>query len=88
MKFFIDFLGCKVNSYEIEAIAFDLKSHGYQEVTLDDNPDVIIFNTCAVTETSSAKSRKLIKRYKKNYPEAILVVMGCYSQYDYDYIFK
>lgn len=88
MKFFIDFLGCKVNSYEIEAVAFDLKSHGYQEVTLDDNPDVIIFNTCAVTETSSAKSRKLIKRYKKNYPEAILVVMGCYSQYDYDYIFK
>ena len=47
------------------SVAFDLKSHGYQEVTLDDNPDVIIFNTCAVTETSSAKSRKLIKRYKK-----------------------
>lgn len=88
MKFYIDFLGCKVNSYEIEAIAFDLKQHGYVEVRLEDNPDIIILNTCAVTETSSAKSRKLIKRYKKNFPNAILVVMGCYSQYDYDYISK
>lgn len=88
MKFFINFLGCKVNSYETEAVAFDLKSKGYEEVKISDNPDVIILNTCAVTETSSSKSRKMIRKYIKEFPSAIVVVMGCYSQYDYDYISK
>lgn len=88
MKFLINFLGCKVNSYEAEAIAFDLISHGHIEVKEKDNPDIIVLNTCAVTETSSSKSRKTIRRFKKKFPDSIMVVMGCYSQYDFEYISK
>jgi len=84
--FYIHFLGCKVNSYEVEAIAFDLQKRGYIEVKEDDNPDVVIINTCAVTETSSNKSKKTIKHFKNKYPNCVLCVMGCYSQYSYKFL--
>ena len=88
MTFLIEFLGCKVNSYEVEALANAFFKQGYE--LFDENkhnaPDVIVINTCAVTQTSVTKDKKLIKRYRKQYPNAILVVMGCYSQYKYDYV--
>ena len=88
MTFLIDFLGCKVNSYEVEALANTFFANGYKlfDPRLDSFPDIIVVNTCAVTETSVSKDKKLIKKYRKQYPNAILVVMGCYSQYKYNYI--
>lgn len=88
MTFLIEFLGCKVNSYEVEAAAKEFKSHGYAffDVNKDKEPDVIIINTCAVTETSVTKDKKVIKRFRKSYPNAVIFVMGCYSQYKADYI--
>lgn len=88
MTFLIEFLGCKVNSYEVEALANAFFKNGYElfDKTKHNSPDVIVINTCAVTETSVTKDKKIIKRYRKLYPESILVVMGCYSQYKYDYV--
>ncbi|SRR5574344_1230559 len=80
MTFLIDFLGCKVNSYEVECIANDLINHGYTPFSGKGKPDVVIINTCSVTETSGAKSRKMIRHYRFLYHKAIIVVMGCDSQ--------
>ncbi len=90
MTLLIDFLGCKVNSYEVEAIAETFIQNGFSFFDANKNkfPDVIIINTCAVTQTSVTKDRKVIKRYRKLYPEAVLVVMGCYAQFDYEKISK
>lgn len=73
-------LGCKVNQTESEALAQLLISDGYTLVKENENPDVVIINTCTVTGTGSSKSRKLIRRISKDHPQAILAVMGCYSQ--------
>ena len=84
MKFKVFSLGCKVNSYECSALASKLISLGYTQV--DKNPDVIIINTCSVTATADQKSRQHIRKFMKIYPNAISVVMGCYSQGNYKYI--
>lgn len=80
MTFLVSFLGCKVNSYEVEGVANDLIEHGYSVFDGKGTPDVVIINTCSVTETSGAKSRKMIRHYRKIYKKAILIVMGCDSQ--------
>lgn len=77
-------LGCKVNSYESNALADQLKREGY---VLDDiNPDVAFINTCSVTSTADQKSRQHIRKLINNYPNAIVVVMGCYSQGHHKFI--
>ena len=88
MTLLIEFLGCKVNSYEVEAVAQDFFNHGFRlfDEKVDTFPSVVIINTCAVTETSVTKDKKMIRHYKKIYPEAVLCVMGCYSQYKGEYI--
>ena len=88
MTFLVDYLGCKVNSYEINGSIKQLLEAGYTffDKTKDSYPNVILINTCAVTETSLSKDRKLIRRYKKDFPKAIIVVMGCYSQYQSKFI--
>lgn len=79
MKSFLTInLGCKVNAYECDAIANMLEDNGF--VLSHDNPDLIVINTCSVTATSDSKSRQKIRRIIKDNPEAIVCVMGCYSQ--------
>lgn len=73
-------LGCKVNSYESSVIKNDLDSYGILEVPFDSIADIYIINTCSVTNTADAKSRNMISRARKNNPNAIIVVCGCYSQ--------
>ena len=83
MKLCIKTLGCKVNAYESECIEEEFKSHEY-EVTKDDKEaDVIIVNTCTVTNQADAKSRKIIRQSRKN-ENACLVVCGCSSQHHKD----
>lgn len=80
MKFYKTLaLGCKVNTYEIQAIKELLDKNGYQE-SHDDKCDVFIVNTCAVTQVGEQKSRQMIRKAIKKYPNATHVVMGCYSQ--------
>ena len=78
MRFKIITLGCKVNSYESEYMLEKLKDSGY--LYDEEKPDIIIINTCSVTNTADAKSMKLVRRAKREYKEAILVVVGCSSQ--------
>ena len=84
MKFKVFSLGCKVNSYECSAISSTLLKLGYTQD--NDNPDVVIINTCSVTATADQKSRQHIRKFIKMYPNAVSVVMGCYSQGNYKYI--
>lgn len=80
MKFNILTLGCKVNSYESDFMKELLVGAGYIEVSLDDNPDVVIVNTCSVTNQSDAKSRHMIRLAKRKAPAAILIACGCSAQ--------
>ena len=77
MRYKICTLGCKVNEYESEVMASLLNNHGF---VLDDNPDVVIVNTCTVTNNADSKSRKMIRKVRKKYRDAILVVCGCMVQ--------
>ena len=87
MNFKVYSLGCKVNSYECSALSSLLLSKGYSEAK-DDDCDIVIINTCSVTATADQKSRQHIRKMMKNYPNAICVVMGCYSQGNMEYISK
>lgn len=78
MTFHIETLGCKVNIYESEMIRQKLLKANFQEI--DDVADVNIINTCSVTNMADSKSRKLVRRYKRNNPNSILIVCGCSSQ--------
>ena len=77
-------LGCKVNAYELSAISSLLIKEGFKED--NQNPDVVIINTCSVTATADQKSRQHIRKMQKLYPNAIIAVMGCYAQGNYKFI--
>lgn len=77
MTYKIITLGCKVNEYESEVMANLLENHGF---TKSDTPDIAIVNTCTVTNTADSKSRKIIRRLRRQFPNAILVVAGCMIQ--------
>ncbi|NLK37540.1 MAG: tRNA (N(6)-L-threonylcarbamoyladenosine(37)-C(2))-methylthiotransferase MtaB [Epulopiscium sp.] len=73
-------LGCKVNQYESEAIGELFASKGYEVVSIEEKADVYVINTCTVTNFGDKKSRQIIRRVKRQNPEAIVVVVGCYAQ--------
>lgn len=80
MKIFIETLGCKVNTYESEVIKSNFLNNGYEEASTLEEADVIIVNTCSVTNQSDAKSRKVIRNAKRRNEKAIIAVCGCSSQ--------
>ncbi len=83
MKSFAVFtLGCKVNSYESEAVKLLMLGRGYSYDEI--NPDIVIVNTCSVTSVSAKKSRQIIRRFVSNNPQVTIALMGCYSQLDGD----
>jgi MiaB-like tRNA modifying enzyme len=73
-------LGCKVNQTESEAMAQLFRNAGYQIVDSRQTPDVVVINTCTVTNTGGSKSRQAIRRAVKAFPESLVIVTGCYSQ--------
>lgn len=75
-------LGCKVNSYEMDAMLQELKSHGYEMVPFEEKADIYIVNTCTVTNIADRKSRQMLHKAKKTNPEGIVVAVGCYVQSD------
>ena len=77
-------LGCKVNAYELSAVSSLLLKKGFKEDNT--NPDVVIINTCSVTATADQKSRQHIRKMQKLFPNAVIAVMGCYSQGNSDFI--
>ncbi len=73
-------LGCKVNSYEANALEEQFIEAGYQVVEPSDLCDVFVINTCSVTNTADQKSRQMIAKCRKLNPNSIVVAMGCYIQ--------
>ena len=71
-------LGCKVNQYESEAVEELFLQKGYEKAQT--NADIYVINTCTVTNMSDRKSRQMISKARRDNPDAIVAVMGCYSQ--------
>ena len=87
MKTFqIQTLGCKVNAYESEYYRQTLLNAGYLEGLPKEITDLVIINTCTVTNTASFKSRQKITQAKRSNPNAIIVVVGCYVQTHHDFL--
>ncbi len=73
-------LGCKLNFAETSAIGRTLSEKGIIRAPRGEDPDIIVINTCSVTETADKKGRQLIRRLSSRYPDATLLVTGCYAQ--------
>lgn len=80
MKIAFTTLGCKLNYAETATYERGFLSAGWDVVPWNQQADVYLINTCAVTETAEKKSRNLIRRAHKTAPEARIVVTGCYAQ--------
>jgi len=80
MKLSITTLGCKVNVYDSESIASELINAGFEYAHEDEEADVYIVNTCAVTNESERKCRQLIRKLHSQHENALIVVTGCYSE--------
>ena len=73
-------LGCKVNSYETEAMQQLLEQNGYEIVPFSEKADVYVINTCSVTNMADRKSRQMLHRARSRNPDGIVVAAGCYVQ--------
>lgn len=73
-------LGCKVNIYESNALKNELEAKGYMVSDISSDCDAFVINTCSVTNQADAKSRKMVRKCQSLNPNAIICVMGCYSQ--------
>ena len=73
-------LGCKLNFSETSAIGMQLAGRGIVKAAADEKPDIVVVNTCSVTEVADKKGRSLIRRLRNRWPDATLVVTGCYAQ--------
>ena len=73
-------LGCKLNFAETSTIGKILSDRGFHTTRAGEIPDIVVVNTCSVTELADKKGRQLIRRLVKKYPEALMVVTGCYAQ--------
>ena len=73
-------LGCKVNSYETEAMQALLSAAGATIVEFNETADIYVVNTCSVTNMADRKSRQMLHRAKKKNPDAVVAAAGCYAQ--------
>ena len=73
-------LGCKVSQYETEAISEAFEKRGCIICPFSEKNDIYVINTCTVTAESDRKSRQFIRRAIKQNPNAVIAVLGCYSQ--------
>ena len=80
MKIAICTLGCKVNQYETQAREQALTARGHELTDFEGRADAYIVNTCTVTAVSDKKSRQMIRRARKQNPDAVVAVCGCYAQ--------
>lgn len=80
MKVAFATLGCRVNQYESEAMAEKFIRDGYEVVKFEDYSDVYVINTCTVTNMGDKKSRQMIGRARRKNEDAVIAVVGCYSQ--------
>jgi len=80
MKFHFDTLGCKLNYSETATMQTLLVNEGFEAAGEDEAPDVCIVNTCSVTALADSKCRSRIRQHIRRWPDALMVVTGCYAQ--------
>lgn len=73
-------LGCKVNQYDSDAMRTLFIHRGYKPVEHSEVADVYIINTCSVTSIGDRKSRQVIRKIRRNNPDAVIAATGCYAQ--------
>ena len=86
MKFAFYTLGCKTNQYETQAMERLLTDMGHEIGYFEETCDGYVINTCSVTAVADKKNRAVIRRCRKNHPDAIIAVCGCYSQHAADVV--
>lgn len=74
--------GCKLNQYEIQAIAEAVEPYGIQTVPFGQKADIYVINTCTVTSRADLSSRQLIRQAQRRSPDAKIIVTGCYAEID------
>ena len=79
-RFTVSTLGCKLNFSESSAMIRELKEKGYEEIEEGTDVDLVVVNTCAVTQQAEKKCRQTIKHLIKQSPDARVIVTGCFSQ--------
>ena len=82
MKFAFYTLGCKTNQYETQAMERLLLEKGHQIGHFEEVCDGYVINTCSVTAVADKKNRAVIRRCRRDNPQAVIAVCGCYSQHD------
>ena len=81
MKVAIYTLGCKVNQYETQAMERELRARGHEIVPFSSrDADAYVVNACSVTAASDQKSRQAVHRIRREHPEAVVALCGCYPQ--------
>lgn len=80
MKIRFTTLGCKLNFAESSALGRELLSRGHQRASFNETPDICVVNTCSVTDAADHKDRQAIHQLHRKYPNAIIIVTGCYAQ--------
>jgi len=87
-KFALFTVGCKLNQYETEWMGECLEKSGFKRVNFSDQADLYIINTCTVTAQSDYSSRQAIYRAFRKFPNSKIVVVGCYSEIEPDFLKK
>ena len=82
MKFAFYTLGCKTNQYETQAMERLLLEKGHEIGSFSETCDGYVINTCSVTAVADKKNRAVIRRCRRENPDAVIAVCGCYSQHD------
>ena len=82
MKIAFYTLGCKTNQYETQAMERLLVELGHTIGSFDETCDGYVINTCSVTAVADKKNRAMIRRCRRDNPDAVIGVCGCYSQHD------
>ena len=82
MKFAFYTLGCKTNQYETQAMEQLLREQGHEIGSFDEPCDGYIINTCSVTAVADKKNRAVVRRCRREHPQAVIAVGGCYVQHD------
>ena len=82
MKIAFYTLGCKTNQYETQAMERFLLEKGHAIGKFDESCDAYVINTCSVTAVADKKNRAVIRRCRRDNPDAVIAVCGCYTQHD------
>lgn len=80
MRFAVKTFGCKVNQYESLGISTAMRGGGFEETYDEKTADIVIINSCSVTESSDKKAKREIEHIKKVNPQAVIALAGCFPQ--------